>query len=628
MPHGQDRAVKRVIVIGLDGLDPAITDTLLNAGELPNLARLRGEGGYRRLATTIPAQTPVAWSSFATGVNPGGHGIYDFLRRDPMTYRPEVALFAYERTSRLLPPRPVNQRGGAAVWEVLAEAGVASVVLRHPCTFPPSKSVRGRVLAGVGVPDLRGSFGTSTVYTSDEELESGESEVVVRIEPEDGVARTYVPGPHGQEEELRFEIMVRFDADAGEARIESSGSPGRLKVGEGQWSDWLRLKFRAGAFRTMRGRVRFYLVRARAPCLLYASPVNFDPEVPLHPISEPWDYAWELDRTLEGYHTLGMAEDHNGLNNGRLSEEAYLAQCAEVRNERLAMLHYELERHEEGLLYCLFDTPDRVQHMFWRYREEDHPANRTHPRDPGMARVLEDEYRACDDAVGQALAYADQDTLFLVASDHGFASFQRELHLNSWLHENGFLVLEGGSTRGTDGRASGDGPADGLARVDWHRTRAYALGLTGIYLNLAGRERDGRVRTEDAPEVAAAIADRLSGLVDADRDETAVRKVELRDTVYRGQYVEGAPDLLVRCAPGYRTSAATALGGIPETLFSDNRKRWSGDHVVDPDAVPGILFSNRPIESSHPRIIDLAPTILRALRVPVPDGCEGEALLS
>lgn len=615
----------------------------MEAGDLPNLARLRRDGAYRRLATTTPAQTPVAWSSFATGVNPGGHGIFDFLRHDPATYRPEAALYGFERPSRFLPARPVNRRRGTAVWETLGDAGVPSIVLRHPCTFPPTKSIRGRILAGVGVPDLRGSFGTSTVYTSSAGVaessgapesatagRSADSEVVVPIRPVEGRVETHVEGPHGGDGHLKCDVVLQFDPERRRVRIESGGADDQVEVEEGGWSDWLRVRFRAGLLQTVRGRVRFHLVRAGEPHILYASPVNYDAEVPVHAISEPWDYAWELDRALDGYHTLGMAEDHAGLNNGRLSEEAFLVQCGDVRRERLAMMHYELERHDRGLFYCLFDTPDRVQHMFWRYREDDHPSNADFARDPAMARAIEDEYRACDDAVGQALAHTDDNTLFLVASDHGFTSFQRELHLNRWLHDHGYLALKEGAAPDSDAPSDGAGGetfGPGLDRVDWSRTRAYALGLVGIHLNLEGREGEGTVSTADAPGVAAAIRRDLAGLGDPERGVEAVRGVELRADVYQGPYTAEAPDLIVQCAPGYRVSSATALGGVPGSVFSDNRKRWSGDHVVHPAAVPGVLFSSRPIPSEGPRIIDLAPTILEALGVPVPEAYEGEGLL-
>ena len=164
----------RVLVIGLDGLEPSIVDAMLAAGELPVLASLRSRGGYARLATTFPAQTPVAWSSFATGTNPGGHGIYDFIRRDPVTLLPDLALNRYEQKNAFTPPRAVNLRGGTPFWELSVGAGIPSTVLRCPCTYPAELG-RGRLLSGLGVPDVRGGLGTPTVWTAGPDRQERES---------------------------------------------------------------------------------------------------------------------------------------------------------------------------------------------------------------------------------------------------------------------------------------------------------------------------------------------------------------------------------------------------------------------------------------------------------------------
>src|SRR5262245_38105998 len=200
--------MKRVIVIGLDGLEPGIVDSMLASGQLPHLAELRRRGGYSRVATTSPAQTPVAWSTFATGVNPGGHGIFDFIRRDPRTYLPDFALNRYEARGAFLPPKAVNLRRGTPVWEVLSAAGIGSTIVRCPCTYPPDSS-NGRMLSGMGVPDLRGGLGTSTYYTTADSVSPGESENLLRVEPRpDGAIETSLIGPRSPKggSDLRFEI--------------------------------------------------------------------------------------------------------------------------------------------------------------------------------------------------------------------------------------------------------------------------------------------------------------------------------------------------------------------------------------------------------------------------------------
>ncbi|HEX5416637.1 MAG TPA: alkaline phosphatase family protein, partial [Chloroflexota bacterium] len=354
-------AIDKVIVIGLDGLEPTVVESLIEAGRLPNLAKLRQQGGYSRLRTTYPAQTPVAWSTFSTGVNPGGHGIYDFIHRDPKTYLPMLSLNRYEQKNAFLPPRAVNGRGGTPLWELLSRAGVPSTIVRCPCTYPADE-IRGRLLAGVGVPDLRGGLGTSTFYTSDQHVTAQESENVVNVAAErDGGIKTQLIGPRNPRTRANFvvDITVQPDLPAKLAVIRSEGRPKALEVREGQWSDWLKVKFKMGPLSSVRGMVRFYLVRCAPTFELYASPINFDPDAPLFPISSPPEYAGKLAAELGTFYTTGMVEDHAGLANGRIDEGAYLAQCEGVLRERERMMRYELERFEKGFFYCLFDTPDR-----------------------------------------------------------------------------------------------------------------------------------------------------------------------------------------------------------------------------------------------------------------------------
>ena len=624
-PFFQDRdregfPIERVIVIGLDGLEPSIVGPMLAEGDLPNLARMRARGGSARVATTSPAQTPVAWSSFATGTNPGGHGIFDFLRRDPQTYRPDVALNRYEPAGAFRPPKAVNLRGGTAVWDVLSANGVESTVIRCPATYPPDP-IRGRMLSGMGVPDLRGGFGTATLYASDPSARplEGERLVPVSILSDGGQIKTEVIGPPNAKDrsDLRFPIAIELDLAGRSATIRSDGSPASLVVREGQWSEWLRVTFKAGAFRSIRGIVRFFLAKVGPEVALYASPVNFDPLNPAFPISHPPEFAREMAEELGLFHTTGMVEDHGGLNNGRIDEDAYLDQCDLAWREREAMLLRSLDEFDRGMLYCLFDTPDRVQHLFWRYRDPSHPL---HEKDSGYADVIRDTYRRADVMLGHALEKADDQTLVIALSDHGFGPFRRGVHLNAWLREQGLLTLK-------PGLEPGDEAGDLLRGVDWSRTRAYSLGLGGIYLNLRGREGEGVVDPAEAEALKTEIARGLSGLIDPKDGSAAIREARTREDLYKGPFVGEAPDLLVHFASGYRASSATSMGGVAATTFEDNRKKWSGDHIVDPSLVPGILFLDRPFRGENARLEDLAPTILDALGVPKGPLMEGSSLL-
>jgi predicted AlkP superfamily phosphohydrolase/phosphomutase len=619
---------QKVIVIGLDGFEPAIAEAMLRAGELPNLARIRQAGGYARVRTTPSAQTPVAWSTFATGTNPGGHGIFDFVHRDPKTYYPTLSLNRYVQKNAFTMPKAVNMRRGVTVWELLSAASVSSVVLRHPCTYPPD-DIRGRMLAGLGVPDLRGGLGTTTFYAAGSDLAAGESENVVPVRvAAGGTIVTHLIGPRNPRDRSDFTsaITIRLDPAGRRAVLLSDGQPRELALTEGRWSDWLKVKFRTGPLMSVRGMVRFYLAQAAPGFQLHASPVNFDPDAPLFPISAPAGYAGELAAKLGTFYTTGMVEDHGGLNNGRFDEAAFLEQCSQVMAERERMMLYELARFREGLFYLLFDTPDRLQHMFWRFREPEHPANAANPLPPSeatrrdLARAIEEHYRQCDAVVGKALAYAGDRTLFIALSDHGMGSFQRGLHLNTWLHDNDFMAFKGGIEPGAEA-------GDFLKAVNWSRTKAYALGLGSIYLNLRGREANGIVTPEEAGQVKADIARGLAGLRDPERGAVAVRSVATREQVFAGAYVDESPDLLVNFAPGYRVSWGTPLGGAPAGLFEDNTKRWGGDHATDPALVPGVLFMNRPFDAADPSLADLAPTILDAFGVPKGPAMEGRSRL-
>jgi predicted AlkP superfamily phosphohydrolase/phosphomutase len=618
------RTYQKVIVLGLDGLEPKIVEPLLQRGELPHLGRLVARGGYARLATTTPAQTPVAWSTFATGTNPGGHGVFDFLRRNPQTYHPDVSLYRFEQKNAFVAPRPVNLRRGTPLWNLLTEAGLPSTVIRCPGTFPPDE-IRGRMLSGLGVPDLRGSFSSPTFFTSRPNVTAGESEYVVHLTQKEGIVRTQLPGPRNPRtgENTPLELTLKPDLTARTLTITAAGAAQQLVVREGNWSDWLRIKLKTGMFQAIQGMVRFLLVAVGPELEVYASPIQFDPEAPRFPISSPPDYAAQLAREIGPFYTAGMVEDHAGLNNERFDERVYLHHCAEVMAERERMMLHELNRTREGFFFCLFDTPDRLQHMFWRFQEPNHPANRQRsesPRAPAWVAAIEEHYRACDAVVGKALEFADDRTLFAVLSDHGFNSFRRGVHLNGWLHAAGLLKMKPGCRPGAETETFFQG-------VDWSQTRAYAVGLSGIYLNLRGREGHGIVSPDEAPALKSAIAEKLAGLRDDQENAVAIRSVATREQVYAGPFVDEAPDLLVNFAAGYRVSWPTALGGVAEDVFEDNVKKWSGDHLIDPALVPGVLFLNHPFRCDTPRLTDLAPTILQALGVPKGPAMEGNALL-
>jgi len=574
--------VKKLIFLGLDGLDPELTERWMGEGKLPNLARLREQGSYQRLRTTCPALSPVAWSTFATGVNPAKHNIFDFLNRDLRSYAPELS------SAKVRPPRRVLRIGKFEIplerpsvemrrksepfWKILDRHGVGTTILRVPVTFPPDE-FNGRLLSAMSTPDLRGSQGTFSLFKSREGA---------------------LEGPE-QAEPIPFRVVENI--------LEIGGDKYPLTVGE--YTPWIRLKFRARGGSSVAGIVRFLLVNEDFS--LYATPVQIDPENPALPISQPAYYATYLSKLLGPFATLGLAEDTWALNDGAIDEDAFLKQAEFIQKEREAMFFSALEHLRGGVLACVFDTSDRVQHMFYRYLSPALAGDR-------HAEVIETMYRDMDRLVGDAIAYVDRDTAFFALSDHGFCSFRRGVNLNSWLRRNGYLMLQ------NDGEESGEY----FEGIDWSRTRAYTFGLGGLYLNLRGREAQGIVNAEDAAALKTELISKLSGL--EDDGEIAIRQVYAASTIYRGPYIDGAPDMIVGYARGYRTSWEAAVGKTTARVFEDNVKAWSGDHCVDPALVPGVLFSNLKLDAKDPGIEDMAPTALSLFGIEAPLWMEGKPL--
>jgi predicted AlkP superfamily phosphohydrolase/phosphomutase len=572
--------VRKVIFLGLDGLDAELTERWMAEGKLPNLARLN----YKRLRTTCPPLSPVAWSTFATGVNPAKHNIFDFLNRDLRTYAPELSSAKVRAPSHVLRigrfeiplsrPAIEMRRKSEPFWKILDRNGVGSTILRVPVTFPPD-DFNGHLLSAMSTPDLRGSQGTFSLFT----------------------------GPEGALEGPENAEPIPFRVAGGVLNIQGA----TYALAPGEYTPWIRLKFRTRTGLSVAGIVRF-LISEKG---LYATPVQIDPENPALPISQPAYYATYLAKLLGSFATLGLAEDTWALNDGAINEDAFLKQVEFIQREREAMFFSALDHLRGGALACVFDGSDRVQHMFYRYLNPALAGDR-------HAGVIEQLYRDMDRLVGEALAYVDRETAFFVLSDHGFCSFRRGVNLNSWLRLNGYLTL-------LDDRPES---GDYFEGIDWSRTRAYTFGLGGLYLNLRGREAQGIVDPEDAAALRAELIAKLTGLRDQDTGELAIQQAYAASAIYRGPYLDAAPDLIVGYARGYRTSWEAALGKATARVFEDNVKAWSGDHCVDPSLVPGVLFSNLKVDAADPGIEDMAPTALRLFGIEPPLWMEGKSVIA
>jgi predicted AlkP superfamily phosphohydrolase/phosphomutase len=600
----------RVVIIGLDGLDARRCRRLMDEDKLPAFSRLERLGAFRPLESTCPPISPVAWSSFMTGVNPGKHRIFDFLNRDMNTYLPELSSV---RT------RSAGGRSGVTLrrrsrpfWAILGEHGVFSSILRVPVTYPPEK-FRGLCLSGMCTPDIRGSQGTFTWYTDCPENNDVESGRRIPVAFDAGEVRTFLPGPLADgrdgKPELTTPLRIRVHDDRSAIVLNVSGNRIRLRAGE--YSDWAPVRF---------GRIcgicRFYFSARRDRFLLYASPVNIDPERPAMPISHPVLFSRYLARLIGPFATLGIPEDTWARSGNVLDDRAYLKQVYDIHGERERMCMRSLECARNGLLVCVFDAPDRVQHMFTRTTTAGEIGVKDAPEtaEKIVEKIVDDVYASMDRLVGRVHdALGRRDTL-IVMSDHGFSRFERGVNLNAWLRSEGYLTL------------AGAGPEDTcLRKVHWPGTRAYSFGLSGIYVNRKGREGRGTVEENDAEFLVGEISEKLLALRDGAR-KPIHRVYNSRDT-YSGPYRDDGPDIIVGFAEGYRASWESAQGKTAGPVFSDNTKAWSGDHCVDRDLVPGVFFCNRGVDTTRAvSIMDIAPTVLSLFGVRAPSYMDGNAI--
>jgi len=501
------------------------------------------------------------------------------------------------------------KRKSQPFWKLLGQQQIGSTIIRVPITFPPDK-FNGRLLSAMSTPDLRGTQGSFSQFTTrvdEATFESGSRYPLKRVE---GGYEGSLEGPEDAHLEdggaMQIQFKIRMNPTP---MLEIQDASYALK--RGSYTPWVKLKFKGSLGISVNGIARFLVTEVEPHVSLYVTPVQIDPEKPALPISHPSYYAAYLAKLLGTYSTLGMAEDTWALNEGVIDENEFLKQSYLLMDEREAMFRNALEKTRRGVLACVFDTSDRVQHMFYRFLHED--ADAAGP----YARTIEDLYQRMDGLVGLAQQHVDKDTVLMVLSDHGFCSFRRGINLNSWLRDNGYLVLKDGATE--SGRY--------FKGVDWTRTRAYTLGLGGLYLNLKGREAIGIVKAgEEAESLKQELIQKLTQLQDESSGTVGIRAVYATNALYRGPYLAEAPDLIVGYNDGYRTSWDAAVGKVAREVFEDNCKAWSGDHSVDPVLVPGVLFSNRKIEAADPGIEDMAPTVLELFGVKRPEWMEGRTV--
>jgi len=581
---------QRLVVLGFDGMDPNLARQWMDDGSLPNFSKLASMGSFQPLPTSNPPQSPVAWSDFATGTGPGEHGIYDFLRRDAKTYLPDFSI------SRVIPPQKflplfglelpledgevVNRRLGTPFWSAVEGQGGHSTVLRVPVTFPPDPVQR--MMAGMGVPDLLGTQGTYTIYATRPSApsESGSSRSVYMRPDEAGHIETVLEGPaHPLKPGApALSMPLLLDPDGERVRLRLGDADIRLAAGE--WSDWITVDFSYFGPASVKGIVRAYLLSGYPRVQLYVSPINIDPRDPVVPLSSPPAYAADLAERFGLYHTIGMPEETWSLNEGHMSDQAWLEMERTILHEQEIVYYDSLDSHDSDVVVSVFVQTDRVSHMFYRGIDPQHPLYAE--SGPEAREAIHWIYREADRILGETLRRMGPEDRLVVLSDHGFAPFRRAVNLNRWLMDEGLLVLKAGHFESPPGFAS----------VDWSRTKAYALGLNSLFINRQGREANGIVDAQEAQRIKLQVIDRLRQLEDPQTGLPAVAGVFDGALLFPQNAYGDAPDLVIGYAPGYRASWQTTLGAVPATLIDDNDMKWSGDHCITPDAVPGVLFTS------------------------------------
>jgi predicted AlkP superfamily phosphohydrolase/phosphomutase len=686
----------KVIVLGFDGADANLVQKWMEEGRLPNLARLRSEGCYSPLLAPNPPQTPVSWATFATGLDPGKHEIFDFLKRDVNTYIPDFAMMTPSKAPFLFGPRnplllglgaaflvlllialiaglatrrlwlgmliglvlslpaflwarsfvaenipvkrpvAINNRKGSTFWQVLSEHGVHSTIIRVPGTFPPDSNPEGRLLSGLGVPDIRGTFGTYTYYTSEppptlgESTEKGGKVVIVDTNPSTPSLDTIVYGPFNKlfddPPEINIPLHVDIDWPGKKATIKVSGQ--ELTLREGEWSDFVRFEFPIRKVIRVHGISRFYLMQVGPSFKLYLQAINIDPLDPVIPITYPKSFAKEIYKKIGLWKTLGWALDTWALDE-EVTDEQIFADDADFTVGKFEQILDNFIDNPKDRLYCqIFYFTDRAGHMFWRFLDPQNPAY-----DAAKAGVWGDyilkSYEHMDRIVGKAMAKVPPGGVLIVCSDHGFSTWRTSFNINTWLVRNGFMALKG---QGDNKLMTLDDLfVEGTfwPNVDWSRTKAYALGLGCIYINLLGREKDGIVPPgPEYDQVCRDIKVRLEAFVDTTTGVRPVYRVYNRAEMYKDYDPNLIPDLRAANNLGYRVSWQTSLGGIPKDLFEAHKSNWSGDHCsLDPELVKGIFFCSRPVDlQSEPSMVDIFPTLLSLFHVPLSPDLAGHPL--
>jgi predicted AlkP superfamily phosphohydrolase/phosphomutase len=557
----------------LDAFDPVIFERLHDQGRLPNLSRYVDIGGYSRFEVSNPPQSEVSWTSIATGLNPGGHGIFDFVHRDPQSYLPYVSLLP---TKRSLGGTQFDSPSVArSIFEQASRKGYPATCLWWPATFPARPELPVRTIPGLGTPDIYGQLGVGTLFTSVEDLDHELRKTRVESLIERG-SRVFVGSLKGPERKTRkgisqpaLELKLEIKDDRYATLILGQQA---IELGVGKWSPIIELSFKLGIFVRVHALTRVILTSTTPDVNLYILPLQ------LHPLHSAWQYATPggfVKNTWQSHGpflTLGWPQDTTGLEESCMTDDQFLDLCTSIFETRKNIFLHHLNDFQEGVLASVFDSLDRIQHMFWYDRGD----------------IIEQWYERLDEMVGRVAQRLEGGnsgrTHLIVVSDHGFGNFDYKVHLNRWLIEHGYLKPKHEDEKGK------------LGDVDWGQSRAYALGLNSVYLNLTNREGQGIVDPGQVEPLLVELQEELSAWNGPDGGPL-VQNTWRRDEALQGPLATYGPDLLVGYSAGYRGSAQTGIGSWEGESLEPNRDHWRADHCFDPESVPGVIFSNQGLQN-------------------------------
>ena len=559
----------KTIIIGFDAFDPVIFEKLHSEGKTPNLSNILGKGGYSRFIVPDPPQSEVSWTSIASGTNPGGHGIFDFVLRNPNNYGSQVSLLPTK--SNILGRQFIPPHSAPTIFDEAVSDGFPGISLWWPATFPARLQSPVWSIPGLGTPDIFGRLGVGIFYTTgDAPIENSKTRIGSLKKIGDGEFQGELEGPvkttltGGKQTNTNFKLSI------------NDGETGDLVIGRknysltfGEWSSFIELTFKVGFGLSIKAVTRALLTKTQQGASIYFLPLQ------IHPLRSPWPYGTpkrllnDLWKEIGPYLTLGWPQDTTGLEEGYINDVQFLNLCGQICDYRERAFSRMIESFDEGIIACVFDSLDRVQHMFLRDRPD----------------IIESWYLKLDALFGRLYKKILENpktkyARILVVSDHGFGEFNYKVNLNRWLQNYGYLVT------------NKPGETGSLNLADWDKSQLYAVGLNSMYLNMTGREVQGIVSPEKKPELIHELSKRILDWKGPD-GRKVVKKVMTSDDIFQGPYTLFGPDLIIGYSPGYRASAQTGLGEWNEEEIEPNTDHWGADHCFAADTVPGVIFSNQ-----------------------------------